>query len=93
MNNLPSGNIMIFVQSCNEAACNFYKYLTNDFNIRVSESIDTKLCTCEIHTYGIEYLSGVCLLAHVGRALAVFKTNFDQHTPWLPHLPASLAAF
>ena len=37
--------------------CHLYEYSTKVFNIRVSVSIDTKLYTCGIRAYNIEYFS------------------------------------
>ena len=49
----------------------FYEHVTNVFNIRAIVSIGTKLYMRKIRTYGIEYFSGMRLLAHVGHALLV----------------------
>ena len=45
----------------------------NVFNICASVPIYTKLYTCKIRVYGIEYLSGACLIARVGRAFVVHE--------------------
>ena len=54
-----------------QIAWHLYKNFTNAFNIRASVSIDTKLYTCKICGYKMEYFSGICLLVGIGRALLV----------------------
>ena len=68
---LPSVNVLKFVRSCHKTAWNLNKYVRNYFNIRASVTIYTKLYTCKIRVYDIEYFSGACLLASNGRALVV----------------------
>ena len=69
--NFPSGDVMTFVRSWHKMAWNSNKYVTNDFNVNTSASIDTKLYVCKIHVYDIEYLSSPCLFERVGHALVV----------------------
>ena len=54
-----------------QIAWNLYKHVTNSFNVHEIFSIDTKLYTCEVRAYNMEYLSGACLIARVGRASVV----------------------
>ena len=66
VNNLPSDDILTFVQSCHEMAWHLYKHVTNAFNVRESVSIETKVYTYEIRAYDISYLSDMCLLHVLG---------------------------
>ena len=52
-------------------ACYLNKYVTNNFNVRTSVSIDTKMYGCKIWAYKIEYLYGTQFIARVGHALVV----------------------
>ena len=71
VNNSPSGNNTTFVRSCHEYPDIFItisKMSSTSVNFL---KIDTKLYTCKIRVYDIEYLSGVYLRARVGNALVV----------------------
>ena len=52
-------------------AWHLYKHVKNVFNICASVSIETKLYMWKICAYGIEYLSGACLIACIGCSLVV----------------------
>ena len=47
------------------------KYYTDDFNVRASVLIYTKLYTCETRMYYIKHFSGAFLNARIGRLLIV----------------------
>ena len=49
-----------------------YEYVTNIFNMCVSVSVDTKLYTCKIRAYDIEYIFNACILARDGSVLVVY---------------------
>ena len=91
----PIREYSYIVQSCYETAWHLYKYVTNVFNVRASVSIGTKLYTCAIRKYDVEYLSRACLLAYcvLQACVGISLTDLVQHNPWLSWSPVSLADF
>ena len=75
----PSTQYVLMYEQCLQRHGIRTKYATNVFNLHASVSINTKLYTCKIRTYDINYFSGVCLTARVGGCICTSWINFAQH--------------
>ena len=65
-------DMRIHVSTMPSMAWHLNKIFHKHFNIFASVSIDTKLYTCEVCTYGIKYLYVLFPIVHIGCALVIY---------------------